>query len=145
MAERQGFEPWLEFPLNTLSKRAPSATRPSLRCLKARLKASLAISVYRMRKRESRIFRYDSGFAGGWAAQLMMAGWRSAGGRDWASAASCHTFRKCNPGRDGSFDERALSAAAHLVHSSTRPVAGTAASITRTSIGYSIQSSFTFN
>src|SRR6185369_6612456 len=31
MAERQGFEPWLEFPLNTLSKRAPSATRPSLR------------------------------------------------------------------------------------------------------------------
>ena len=26
-----GFEPTLEFPLNTLSKRAPSATRPSLR------------------------------------------------------------------------------------------------------------------
>src|SRR5690242_777643 len=31
MAEREGFEPSLEFPLNTLSKRAPSATRPSLR------------------------------------------------------------------------------------------------------------------
>src|SRR4051794_25978787 len=31
MAERQGFEPWIEFPLYTLSKRAPSATRPSLR------------------------------------------------------------------------------------------------------------------
>ncbi len=31
MAERVGFEPTLEFPLNTLSKRAPSATRPSLR------------------------------------------------------------------------------------------------------------------
>jgi hypothetical protein len=31
MAEREGFEPPLEFPLNTLSKRAPSATRPSLR------------------------------------------------------------------------------------------------------------------
>jgi hypothetical protein len=31
MAERLGFEPRLEFPLNTLSKRAPSATRPSLR------------------------------------------------------------------------------------------------------------------
>jgi hypothetical protein len=30
MAERQGFEPWIEFPLYTLSKRAPSATRPSL-------------------------------------------------------------------------------------------------------------------
>src|ERR1039458_1838357 len=31
MAERVGFEPTLEFPLNTLSKRAPSTTRPSLR------------------------------------------------------------------------------------------------------------------
>ena len=31
LAERQGFEPWIEFPLYTLSKRAPSATRPSLR------------------------------------------------------------------------------------------------------------------
>ena len=31
MAERQGFEPWLPFRVNTLSKRAPSATRPSLR------------------------------------------------------------------------------------------------------------------
>ena len=30
MAERVGFEPTLEFPLNTLSKRAPSTTRPSL-------------------------------------------------------------------------------------------------------------------
>ena len=31
MAERVGFEPTLEFPPNTLSKRAPSATRPPLR------------------------------------------------------------------------------------------------------------------
>jgi integrase/recombinase XerD len=31
MAERVGFEPTLEFPLNTLSKRAPSTTRPPLR------------------------------------------------------------------------------------------------------------------
>src|ERR1700674_1958148 len=31
VAEREGFEPSLEFPLNTLSKRAPSTTRPSLR------------------------------------------------------------------------------------------------------------------
>jgi hypothetical protein len=30
MAERVGFEPTLEFPLNTLSKRAPSTTRPPL-------------------------------------------------------------------------------------------------------------------
>src|SRR4051812_18232176 len=34
LAERVGFEPTLEFPLNTLSKRAPSATRPSLRLFK---------------------------------------------------------------------------------------------------------------
>src|SRR5260370_36796179 len=31
MAEREGFDPSLEFPLNTLSKRAPSTTRPSPR------------------------------------------------------------------------------------------------------------------
>ena len=31
MAEREGFEPSLQFPVNTLSKRAPSATRPPLR------------------------------------------------------------------------------------------------------------------
>src|SRR3954470_19742685 len=33
MAERVGFEPTLPFRVNTLSKRAPSATRPSLRVL----------------------------------------------------------------------------------------------------------------
>ena len=31
MAEREGFEPTVEFPLHTLSKRAPSTTRTSLR------------------------------------------------------------------------------------------------------------------
>ena len=31
MAERVGFEPTVEFPLHTLSKRAPSTTRTSLR------------------------------------------------------------------------------------------------------------------
>ena len=31
LAEREGFEPSIEFPLYTLSKRAPSTTRPSLR------------------------------------------------------------------------------------------------------------------
>jgi hypothetical protein len=38
MAEGVGFEPTVRFPVHTLSKRAPSATRPSLhmRCLGAR-------------------------------------------------------------------------------------------------------------
>jgi hypothetical protein len=31
VAEREGFEPSIRFPLYTLSKRAPSTTRPSLR------------------------------------------------------------------------------------------------------------------
>ena len=31
LAEREGFEPSVEFPLHTLSKRAPSTTRPPLR------------------------------------------------------------------------------------------------------------------
>lgn len=31
MAEREGFEPSLGFTLNTLSRRAPSATQPPLR------------------------------------------------------------------------------------------------------------------
>ena len=30
LAEREGFEPSVEFPLHTLSKRAPSTTRTSL-------------------------------------------------------------------------------------------------------------------
>ena len=30
VAEREGFEPSVEFPLHTLSKRAPSTARPSL-------------------------------------------------------------------------------------------------------------------
>ena len=33
MAERVGFEPTVEFPLHTLSKRAPSTARTSLRKL----------------------------------------------------------------------------------------------------------------
>ena len=35
MAERVGFEPTLPFRVNTLSKRAPSATRPSLRAMRS--------------------------------------------------------------------------------------------------------------
>ena len=33
MAERQGFEPWRRFPAYTLSRRAPSTTRPPLRTI----------------------------------------------------------------------------------------------------------------
>jgi hypothetical protein len=50
MAERVGFEPTLEFPLNTLSKRAPSATRPSLRRrlgLESLYRADAALNEYR--------------------------------------------------------------------------------------------------
>src|ERR1035438_7349430 len=46
MAERVGFEPTLEFPLNTLSKRAPSTTRPSLRSGKKR-----QLAVHKLRPR----------------------------------------------------------------------------------------------
>ena len=35
LAEREGFEPPIEFPLYTLSRRAPSTTRPSLRATDA--------------------------------------------------------------------------------------------------------------
>ena len=38
MAERMGFEPMIEFPLYTLSKRAPSTTRPPLQKFKIEFK-----------------------------------------------------------------------------------------------------------
>src|SRR5437764_401519 len=44
MAERQGFEPWIPVKVYTLSKRAPSATRPSLRDVE--IKAAIAILAY---------------------------------------------------------------------------------------------------
>ena len=47
MAERVGFEPTLEFPLNTLSKRAPSATRPSLHGVNCLLESTIA-TVFRI-------------------------------------------------------------------------------------------------
>ena len=40
MAERMGFEPMKELPLYTLSKRAPSTTRPPLRFTKYNLYTS---------------------------------------------------------------------------------------------------------
>ena len=51
MAERMGFEPMIEFPLYTLSKRAPSTTRPplhyfSLDILSTPIKASCGISTF---------------------------------------------------------------------------------------------------
>src|SRR5438552_12148235 len=49
LAERVGFEPTIRFPVYTLSKRAPSATRPSLRRQRGsarRQPASLANSFY---------------------------------------------------------------------------------------------------
>jgi hypothetical protein len=45
LAEREGFEPSIEFPLYTLSRRAPSTTRPSLQFCVAVL--SLAQSIQR--------------------------------------------------------------------------------------------------
>jgi hypothetical protein len=44
MAEGVGFEPTIRFPVYTLSKRAPSATRPSLRSEAAEYSAPAAPS-----------------------------------------------------------------------------------------------------
>ena len=35
MADRQGFEPWRRSPAYTLSRRAPSTTRPPVRCARS--------------------------------------------------------------------------------------------------------------
>jgi YVTN family beta-propeller protein len=43
LAEREGFEPSIEFPLYTLSKRAPSTARPSLRIAKWRVDSSARV------------------------------------------------------------------------------------------------------
>ena len=48
-----GFEPTLEFPLNTLSKRAPSATRPSLRRVVCLLESTI-VRRYRLDRIASR-------------------------------------------------------------------------------------------
>jgi hypothetical protein len=48
LAERQGFEPWIPFRVYTLSKRAPSATRPSLRWRSADCAALIYCNVSRM-------------------------------------------------------------------------------------------------
>jgi hypothetical protein len=45
MAERVGFEPTLPFRVNTLSKRAPSATRPSLRDQSAANRSAAGVDV----------------------------------------------------------------------------------------------------
>src|ERR1700691_6309534 len=49
LAERVGFEPTLPFRVNTLSKRAPSATRPSLRRIN-NLAESFSQKITRLRR-----------------------------------------------------------------------------------------------
>ncbi len=45
MAEREGFEPSLGLTLNTLSRRAPSATQPPLQIFYYRIKTSLGLTL----------------------------------------------------------------------------------------------------
>ena len=45
MAEREGFEPSLGLTLNTLSRRAPSATQPPLQIFYYRIKPSLGLTL----------------------------------------------------------------------------------------------------
>jgi len=52
VAERVGFEPTLEFPLNTLSKRAPSTTRPSLRTVRQLLEFIILGAFFSRRRRQ---------------------------------------------------------------------------------------------
>jgi hypothetical protein len=51
LAERVGFEPTVEFPLHTLSKRAPSTTRTSLRCENQRFAGGLDLIIAKRRSR----------------------------------------------------------------------------------------------
>ena len=48
MAERMGFEPMIELPLYTLSKRAPSTTRPPLR-ISFNYKLEISIKLFNKR------------------------------------------------------------------------------------------------
>ena len=45
MAEREGFEPPIGFPLYTLSRRAPSTTRPSLRATDRRVVSGIRLQL----------------------------------------------------------------------------------------------------
>src|ERR1051325_3738745 len=58
MAERVGFEPTVEFPLHTLSKRAPSTTRTSLRIF--RINELRAVAIRIMQNGPLRIFNLAS-------------------------------------------------------------------------------------
>ena len=53
MAEREGFEPSIRFPVYTLSKRAPSTTRPPLLLI---LKVSCIIFVYVLDKNKINVY-----------------------------------------------------------------------------------------
>ena len=58
-AETEGFEPSIEFPLYTLSRRAPSTTRTSLRLLKILPLASVCFhhGVSALAEKNMRVFR----------------------------------------------------------------------------------------
>jgi hypothetical protein len=74
LAERQGFEPWIRFRVYTLSKRAPSATRPSLRLVRqARPQEARPFSILAALKR-----RVDAPYAVVLAQNLSNAAVRSA-------------------------------------------------------------------
>ena len=54
VAERQGFEPWRRFPAYTLSRRAPSTTRPPLRAIYLTLRGGLRKSEFGRARGEHR-------------------------------------------------------------------------------------------
>ena len=55
MAERMGFEPMIELPLYTLSKRAPSTTRPPLR-ISFNYKLEISIKLFNKRVANENIY-----------------------------------------------------------------------------------------
>ena len=62
MAERMGFEPMIELPLYTLSKRAPSTTRPPLqKCFNYKLEIS--IKLFNKRVANENIYYWHSRFS----------------------------------------------------------------------------------
>src|SRR5262245_51827820 len=60
MAERVGFEPTVEFPLHTLSKRAPSTTRTSLLTSRSGRRSAAVPSGPRLRPRAFRMSGINS-------------------------------------------------------------------------------------
>src|SRR5271169_6756462 len=75
MAERQGFEPWIPFRVYTLSKRAPSATRPSLRWESVLQKRRFADAAHTIRACQITLTQRNS-IVTYWRAALRQARWR---------------------------------------------------------------------